>query len=72
MADVLALVKRTAHTTMGVTHDGTPNRKLLGIVTSRDYPVIMGVAVLICGVVLVANLILDLIYAALDPRIKFK
>lgn len=35
-------------------------------------PVIMGVAVLICGVVLVANLILDLIYAALDPRIKFK
>ena len=41
-------------------------------ITSRDYPVIMGVAVLICGVVLVANLILDLIYAALDPRIKFK
>ena len=38
----------------------------------RDYPVIMGVAVLICGVVLVMNLILDLIYAALDPRIKFK
>ena len=37
LADVLALVKRTGHTTMGVTHDGTPNGKLLGLVTSRDY-----------------------------------
>ena len=38
---------------------------MITAITSRDYPVI-------CGVVLVANLILDLIYAALDPRIKFK
>ena len=45
---------------------------MITAITSRDYPVIMGVAVLICGVVLVANLILDLIYAALDPRIKCK
>ena len=45
---------------------------MITAITSRDYPVILGVAVLICGVVLVANLILDLIYAALDPRIKFK
>ena len=45
---------------------------MITAITSRDSPVIMGVAVLICGVVLVANLILDLIYAALDPRIKFK
>ena len=45
---------------------------MITAITSRDYPVIMGVAVLICGVVLVANLILDLIYAALDPRIKFQ
>lgn len=41
-------------------------------IQSRDYPVIMGVTMLICGVVLVANLVLDLIYAALDPRIKFQ
>lgn len=45
---------------------------MITAITSRDYPVIMGVAVLICGVVLVMNLILDLIYEALDPRIKFK
>ena len=45
---------------------------MITAITSRDYPVIMGVAVLICVVVLVVNLILDLINAALDPRIKFK
>ena len=45
---------------------------MITAITGRDYPVIMGVAVLICIVVLVANLILDLIYAALDPRITFK
>ena len=45
---------------------------MITAITGRDYPVIMGVAVMICGVVLVANLVLDLIYAALDPRIKFK
>ena len=37
LADVLALVKRTGHTTMGITEDGSPNGRLLGIVTSRDY-----------------------------------
>ena len=41
-------------------------------IQSRDYPVIMGVTMLICGVVLAANLVLDLIYAALDPRIQFR
>ncbi len=45
---------------------------MITAITSRDYPVIMGVAVLICATVLIANLILDLIYAALDPRIEFK
>lgn len=45
---------------------------MITAITSRDYPVIMGVSVLICAVVLVANLVLDLIYAALDPRIKFQ
>ena len=34
---VLALKARSGHSTMPVTHDGSPNGKLLGIVTSRDY-----------------------------------
>ena len=37
--DVLALKERTGHSTMAVTEDGTPNGKLLGIVTERDYRV---------------------------------
>ena len=37
LADVIALVQRTEHSTIGVTDDGTPNGKLLGMVTSRDY-----------------------------------
>lgn len=45
---------------------------MITAITSRDYPVIMGVSVLICATVLVTNLALDLVYAALDPRIKFR
>lgn len=37
LADVLALKEKTGHSTMAVTEDGTPNGKLIGIVTGRDY-----------------------------------
>ena len=39
LADVLELFEQTGHSTMAVTDDGTPNGKLLGVVTSRDYRV---------------------------------
>lgn len=39
LADVIDLKARLGHSTMAVTEDGTPNGKLLGIVTSRDYRV---------------------------------
>jgi IMP dehydrogenase len=39
LADVLTLVSKTGHSTIGVTDDGTPNGKLLGLVTSRDFRV---------------------------------
>ncbi|MBO4894160.1 MAG: IMP dehydrogenase [Clostridia bacterium] len=39
LADVLNLFEEKGHNTMAVTEDGTPNGKLLGIVTSRDYRV---------------------------------
>lgn len=44
---------------------------MITAINNRDYPVIMGVTVLIAVVVLVTNLVLDLIYAALDPRISY-
>ena len=39
LADVVKLVEKIGHSTIGVTDDGTSNGKLLGIVTSRDYRV---------------------------------
>ena len=39
LGEILALLAKTGHSTMAVTEDGTPNGKLLGIVTSRDYRV---------------------------------
>lgn len=37
LADVIKMASNTEHSTIGITHDGTPNGKLLGLVTSRDY-----------------------------------
>ncbi len=37
LKDVLDLKEATGHSTLGITEDGGPNGKLLGIVTSRDY-----------------------------------
>ncbi|MGM9653194.1 MAG: IMP dehydrogenase [Eubacteriales bacterium] len=39
LADVIELKNRLGHSTIAVTDDGSPNGRLLGIVTSRDYRV---------------------------------
>ena len=39
LADIIALKNKTGHSTVAVTEDGTPNGKLVGIVTGRDYRV---------------------------------
>lgn len=39
LKDVLDLKEEKGHSTVAVTEDGTPNSKLLGIVSSRDYRV---------------------------------
>lgn len=39
LEDILALKKKTGHSTVAVTEDGTANGKLVGIVSSRDYRV---------------------------------
>ena len=39
LAEVLELYDKNGHNTMPVTEDGTPNGKLIGMVTSRDYRV---------------------------------
>jgi ABC-type dipeptide/oligopeptide/nickel transport system permease component len=40
-------------------------------ITGRDYPVIMGTILLFAFVLVVANLLVDITYAWLDPRIRF-
>lgn len=37
LGELLELKKRTGHSTTAVTEDGTPDGKMLGLVTSRDY-----------------------------------
>lgn len=41
-------------------------------VMSRDYPTIMGITCIIAAVVLIINLLVDIIYGFLDPRISYK
>ena len=43
---------------------------LVKAVETRDYPVIMGATLVIGACVIVVNLLTDLTYAAIDPRIK--
>ena len=40
-------------------------------ISSRDYNTILGIAVVICIAVLAANILLDILYSCLDPRITY-
>jgi peptide/nickel transport system permease protein len=46
-------------------------RFLFDAINQRDYPVIQGVNLLIVTVVVIVNLAVDALYAALDPRIRY-
>lgn len=39
--------------------------------TERDYPVLMGITVLTAVMILISNLMADVLYAAVDPRIRY-
>jgi ABC-type dipeptide/oligopeptide/nickel transport system permease component len=41
-------------------------------IAARDYPVIMGTTLLFAFVVMVMNLAVDIAYAFIDPRIRYK
>src|SRR5438046_9122059 len=47
-------------------------RLLLWAVFQRDYPLVHGTILVISGLFLVSNLIVDLVYAYLDPRIRYR
>jgi len=39
---------------------------------TRDYPVVMGVTVLVAAAVILINLLTDLVYMAIDPRVRLR
>lgn len=41
-------------------------------INAKDYPTIMGVAIVICIGVLIGNILVDFVYAVLDPRIRLQ
>jgi peptide/nickel transport system permease protein len=44
---------------------------MIGSVFQRDFPVVQGVALVFAILVVLVNLLADLSYAALDPRVRF-
>lgn len=46
-------------------------RLYLDSIEARDYPMIMGMTLMLAVVILVANLLTDLAYAVVDPRIRY-
>lgn len=46
-------------------------RLLLDAALKRDYPLLMAIFLLVSATVIVANLITDLVYTLLDPRVRF-
>jgi len=46
-------------------------RFLFDAITQRDYPVIQGVNLVVVSVIILANLVVDALYAVLDPRIRY-
>lgn len=43
----------------------------LDAIDARDYPMIMGTTLVLAAVILLANLITDLLYGLIDPRIRY-
>ena len=46
-------------------------RSLFNAITERDYPVIQGINLVVVTTVIAVNLVVDFVYAYLDPRIRF-
>lgn len=38
----------------------------------RDYPVVMAITLLLAAAFVAANLLVDILYVALDPRIRYR
>jgi peptide/nickel transport system permease protein len=41
-------------------------------VLRRDYPVIQGALIVIAGIYVLVNLVIDLLYTLIDPRVRYR
>ena len=46
-------------------------RLMLSSIQRRDYPVVQGILIMFAGICVLMNLLVDIIYVYLDPRIKY-
>lgn len=46
--------------------------KFISSITDRDYPLIMGTTIFLAFLIIVMNMIVDIVYKIVDPRIKLK
>lgn len=47
-------------------------RILVGAILDKDYPIVQGVILLVSVIFVLANLVVDIIYTFLDPRIRYE
>ena len=47
-------------------------RDFVSAITNRDYTMIMGTTILLSSMVIIANVIVDILYKIIDPRIKLQ
>ncbi|MEG0814130.1 MAG: ABC transporter permease [Clostridium sp.] len=46
--------------------------EFIGAITGRDYPLIMGTTIFLATLIIVMNMLVDIAYTIIDPRIKLK
>ena len=47
-------------------------RDFVSAINTRDYTMIMGTTILLATMVIIANVIVDILYKVIDPRIKLR
>ncbi len=47
-------------------------RKLRSLPECGDYPILMGILMIVAALTVVSNLIADVLYAVLDPKVQYK
>ena len=47
-------------------------REFVSAITNRDYTMVMGTTIFLAALVIAINVIVDILYTFIDPRIKLK